>query len=378
MTVKRAASTLIIFYGLLAQHTSSASSKQAHFGVSRGRENNGNFVSRTNSKSRSSKHHKSRGGQVSVSTEYDGDIYSSRRKKESSHHETERSHLPNNSLSSNRENEPTTESLATEPTKSRLLQIPISVTLQKDGYGGAERAVPISTFLDTGAQVTIMTLNAAKRAGIAHLIDTRYAGEATGVAGVSCRVLGRVPANSVSFAVGDGDDVLDKSPPITILEGGIMGGDAIDMLLGLDVLEDWQAMVCLRDRTLTVRSGCRRSKNKKYVIPFVGSTESQGKQNKKSYGSNRNISSLRTQNNPSPLSKGSVNPFARDSSLLESELDALDESSGRKFGDASQDDDDDDLYDDFFTDDDESYYSSESDVEYGEGSLPLGCDLSGM
>jgi len=262
----------------------------------------------------------------------------------------------------------------------------MAVSLQKEGHSGSKHAVPISTFLDTGAQVTIMTLNAAKRAGIAHLIDTRYSGQATGVAGVSCRVLGRVPANSVSFAVGYGDDIVDKSPAITILEGSIMGGDSIDMLLGLDVLEDWQAMVCLRDRTLTVRSGCRRSENKKYVIPFVGKNQNSsrgkhrsGSKSKRNSSSSSSSSSSRDNLSASSHQRGTTNPFARDSSLLESELDALDERSGRQFGDGDQDNQDFDSYDDFYTDDDEeSYYFSDSDVEDGEGNLALGCDLSGI
>jgi len=115
-----------------------------------------------------------------------------------------------------------------------------------------------------------MTYQAVKRAGLAHLIDTRYAGRAVGVAGVSCTVLGRIPARTVSLVFGgcsggggtntEGDNdnnesVVDRSPSICVLEEGIGGNaDGVELLLGLDALEEWNAAICLRDRTLTIRS----------------------------------------------------------------------------------------------------------------------------
>lgn len=50
----------------------------------------------------------------------------------------------------------------------------------------------LRAFVDTGAEVTVMSAKAAQRAGLLHLLDRRYAGRATGVG--SCRVLGRLPA----------------------------------------------------------------------------------------------------------------------------------------------------------------------------------------
>lgn len=163
-----------------------------------------------------------------------------------------------------------------------LLQVPLSLVLQHES--SSENTTPIKTYIDTGAQVTIMTLAAAKRAGIAHLLDTRYAGHASGVAGVSCRVLGRIPARSVSFVLNaDGcTHVLDNTPAITVLEKEILGGGnhgAVDMLMGLDILEEWKATLCLYDRTLTVRDGkvggnsnsLNGSSNRNMIIPLSSS-----------------------------------------------------------------------------------------------------------
>jgi len=295
-----------------------------------------------------------------------------------------------------------------ESKTSRLIQIPLALTLQHAADTHDE--VPIATFLDTGAQVTVMTYDAAKRAGIAHLIDTRYAGHASGVAGVSCRVLGRIPANSVSFHLG-GDDVVDASPAITVLEDRIMDGEAVDMLLGLDVLEEWQAMVCLRDRTLTIRNGCRRLVDRELVIPFVGSAKSKpsskstrnqdrytpasssssnqerymstSSSSSHSYGSRSNTSSTPSSRYSSSGKGHRSNPFARDSSLLESELDALDQRSktsleGTRMTNVSsytsthlngfEEVDDYEMDDD--DDSDSNYFESEDDYD--------GCDLSGL
>jgi len=149
-------------------------------------------------------------------------------------------------------------------TEASLLQLPCSLLLRTTHTSGSStttNSIPIATYLDTGAQVTVMTMEAAKRAGLAHLIDGRYAGRAIGVAGVSCGVKGRIPARTVSLVFsgcnedGSGSVVVDRSPAIFVLEAGIGGsGDGVELLLGLDSLEDWNAGICLRDRTLTIRS----------------------------------------------------------------------------------------------------------------------------
>lgn len=288
---------------------------------------------------------------------------------------------------------------------NRLLRIRMSLALQHDSQ--TYDAVPIKTFLDTGAQTTVMTFDAAKRAGIAHLIDRRYAGHASGVAGVSCRVLGRIPANSVTFLMGDDDDVIDTSPSIAILEDRILDGEAVDMLLGLDVLEEWQAMICLRDRMLTVRNGRRKLQGKEIIIPFENSTKrnaghvQNGNCRIKSDSNNHvpKVSSSngrKTKHGKQHLSSNDTlevkqreqlhsqrsNLYTRDSSLLKSELDALDErsknrplfnvdTSNEKINRYSNvEGAEGDMYGD--EDDSDSYYSESDDEEIDH------CDLSGV
>jgi len=116
-----------------------------------------------------------------------------------------------------------------------------------------------------------------------------------GVAGVSCTVLGRIPARTVSLVLGDGgghgssessissssssSSVVDRSPSICVLEEGIGGNsDGVELLLGLDALEEWNAAICLRDRTLTIRSpntmargGGGSGEEDDLIIPFMNS-----------------------------------------------------------------------------------------------------------
>mmetsp|Transcript_26712 Transcript_26712/g.56867 ORF Transcript_26712/g.56867 Transcript_26712/m.56867 type:complete len:765 (+) Transcript_26712:666-2960(+) len=178
------------------------------------------------------------------------------------------------------------------------------------------KKTPIAAYVDTGAQVTVISAAAARRAGILHLMDRRYAGRATGVG--HCKVLGRIPARHVYFILGDGgdaahgttdatccwddpnyeddyhDDARDHSddhgsrdsstvqmegPALTVLEGTVTQG--VDVLLGLDVLQDWEAEIRMGpNKSITVRK--RHGRNcsgggvatdgattDKLVIPFV-------------------------------------------------------------------------------------------------------------
>jgi DNA damage-inducible protein 1 len=50
--------------------------------------------------------------------------------------------------------------------------------------------VPVKAFVDSGAQMTIMTQNFAAKCHLSRLMDTRFAGMAVGVG--SSRILGRI------------------------------------------------------------------------------------------------------------------------------------------------------------------------------------------
>jgi len=160
----------------------------------------------------------------------------------------------------------------------------------------------MATYVDTGAQVTIISASAAKRAGIYHLIDRRYAGRATGVG--QCRILGRIPARHVYFLLGEGrcdeegveqdydedwaeegyprggnqEDVSNNGrgvqmdgPALTVLEGTVTQG--VDILLGLDVLQDWDAEIRMgKKKSITVHKRGNGSSGSGVVIPFVSSS----------------------------------------------------------------------------------------------------------
>jgi hypothetical protein len=200
-----------------------------------------------------------------------------------------------------------------------LLRIPCSIVIKSESGRSIETTsldfppspvsavTSVSAYVDTGATVTVISAAAAKRVGIYHLIDRRYAGRATGVG--QCRVLGRIPAHHVSFLLGGDDDdekeiddyyvknnprsvrggglnhnYYDKKkynnnnnnnngliqmdgPALTVIEGTVTKG--VDVLLGLDVLQDWEAEIRIGGpiQTMTVRE-----KKKTVVIPFATST----------------------------------------------------------------------------------------------------------
>lgn len=201
-----------------------------------------------------------------------------------------------------------------------LLRVPCSIAINSgedeassNTFHSSTTSTAVSAYVDTGAQVTVISAAAAKRVGIYHLMDRRYAGRATGVG--HCRVLGRIPARHVYFLLGgneeqvddDDDDchryndnedyyprrdvrggggtsydrVQDNSsrgsvmvqmdgPALTVLEGTVTKG--VDVLLGLDVLQDWEAEIRMgSNKSITVREKKRRG-GASVVIPFATSS----------------------------------------------------------------------------------------------------------
>lgn len=97
----------------------------------------------------------------------------------------------------------------------------------------------LKAFVDSGAQMTIMSAACAERCGITRLIDRRFQGVAVGVG--RQKILGRVHMYSLEIA----GDHLPTS--FSILENQPM-----DMLLGLDMLRRHQCCIDLRQNRLLI------------------------------------------------------------------------------------------------------------------------------
>ncbi len=87
--------------------------------------------------------------------------------------------------------------------------------------------VPLKAFVDSGAQMTIMSKSCAERCGIARLIDARFAGMAVGVG--QQRILGRVHLCQLEIAGG-----------IVPTSFSVLEDQPMDMILGLDMLKRHQ------------------------------------------------------------------------------------------------------------------------------------------
>ena len=109
--------------------------------------------------------------------------------------------------------------------------------------------VPLTAFVDTGAQMTVMTAKCAQKCGLLDKVDPRFRGVAAGVG--AARILGRVHMATLRFGSTTAVDV-----SLTVLEQN----HGPDLLLGLDLMRKYQAVIDLSRNAMLIGGK---------AIPFV-------------------------------------------------------------------------------------------------------------
>jgi len=123
--------------------------------------------------------------------------------------------------------------------------------------------VPLKAFVDSGAQVTIMSPACAQRCGIMRLVDTKFGGIARGVG--QARIWGRVHAADIVLGgmhLPCSFQIIEVHRPCDTLTD--CQGRDMDFILGLDMLKRHQANIDLMQNALTIQG---------IKIPFLPESE---------------------------------------------------------------------------------------------------------
>jgi len=114
--------------------------------------------------------------------------------------------------------------------------------------------VEVKTFVDSGAQTTVMSRSCVERCGLMRLVDQRFAGVAVGVG--HARILGRVHIAPIKI----GSQLYNCS--FTVLDTD----QKVELLLGLDMLKRFQCLIDLKNDCLHIGEPPE-------VVPFLSEAE---------------------------------------------------------------------------------------------------------
>ncbi|ETN69323.1 UBA/TS-N domain protein [Necator americanus] len=112
---------------------------------------------------------------------------------------------------------------------------------------------PVKAFVDSGAQVSIMSEACARRCELSHLIDKRFTGTARGVGGLQ-KFVGKIHSCQVK--------VEDHYFPCNF---DVMSDREMDLLLGLNILKRHQCNINLKSNKLEMGDGTK--------TPFLSEAE---------------------------------------------------------------------------------------------------------